>query len=270
MDREHGLAFDAVAEEYDRVRPGYPEELVDLACGGLVAGDRVVEVGSGTGKLTAALAARGLAVDAVDPGEALIEVARRRAGDAVRFHLGRFEDVDLPNGAYAAVFSATAFHWIDPAVGWAKAARLLRSGGRLALLANVGVAPPELEARFLEAWRQVLPESTGWEPRDEASLWQGADERLGDISELWAWLSHCEPGPPAVTQLFHDVRLDRLPVGRDWTAETTLELVRTTSQYLRLDADGRARIEELLAAAIAAVGGRYRESRWATLVTATV
>ena len=89
-----GEVFDAVAEAYDAVRPGYPESLVDLACtlGGLEAGSRVLEIGCGTGKLTEALVERGLRVDAVDPGPSMIELARRRTGhsEAVRFHVGRF------------------------------------------------------------------------------------------------------------------------------------------------------------------------------------
>ena len=137
-----GEAFNAVAEAYDAVRPGYPESLVDQACalGGLEEGSRVLEIGCGTGKLTEALVERRLRVDAVDPGPSMIELARTRTGhsDAVAFHVGRFEDVALPEGIFAAVFSATAFHWVDPSVSWAKAARALRPGGILALLMHIG------------------------------------------------------------------------------------------------------------------------------------
>src|ERR1700741_2434946 len=102
--RRFGQVFDQVAEAYDRARPGYPQSLVDRAIerGGLAPGARVLEVGSGTGKLTELLVARGLRVDAVDPGENMIAAAQRRVGatDAVRFHLGRFEDVDLPMDAF--------------------------------------------------------------------------------------------------------------------------------------------------------------------------
>jgi hypothetical protein len=42
--RQYGRVFDEMAAEYDRVRPAYPDELVDHACAvaGLVAGDRVL------------------------------------------------------------------------------------------------------------------------------------------------------------------------------------------------------------------------------------
>src|SRR4029450_11420509 len=99
--RERGRLFDQAAEDYDKVRPTYPGALVDraLARGRLDAGSRVVEVGCGTGKLSELLADRGLRIDAVDPGPNMIQVARRRVGAAaVEFHVGRFEDVDLPGG----------------------------------------------------------------------------------------------------------------------------------------------------------------------------
>ena len=136
-----GEVFDAVAEAYDRERPSYPDELVDAACSiaALSAGSRVLEVGCGTGKLTEALVDRGLVIDAVDPGANMIAFARKRVHDAdnVEFHLGRFEELALPEQVFEAVFSAAAFHWIDPGVGWAKAARCLRPGGTLALIMHV-------------------------------------------------------------------------------------------------------------------------------------
>jgi len=92
--RAFAQVFDQVAEAYDEVRPGYPSALVDLAVerGGLGAGSRVLEVGSGTGKLTESLVEHGLTVDAVEPGQNMIAAARKRVGDtgSVTFHVGRF------------------------------------------------------------------------------------------------------------------------------------------------------------------------------------
>jgi len=64
------LGFDRVAEVYDRVRPGHPESLLDVALADRSIRD-VLEVGCGTGQLTAALIPRGLRVDAVEPGSRL-------------------------------------------------------------------------------------------------------------------------------------------------------------------------------------------------------
>jgi ubiquinone/menaquinone biosynthesis C-methylase UbiE len=271
MSEGHGLLFDHVAEDYDRVRRDYPAALVDEACSiaGLAAGSRVLEVGCGTGKLTSALAARGLNVDAVDPGAALVAIARGRVGDApVRFHVARFEDVNLRAGTFEAVFSATAFHWVDPVVSWPKAARLLRPGGALALLTHVGGWLLELEPEFLAAWREVLPEAAGWAARDPETLWRGAEARRANVSELWAWLVKRELGRPEAAGLFGDVGIDRVQIDLEETADELLAVLRTTSAYLRLDQPRRDRLEARLTALVEKAGGIYRSTMFATLVTA--
>ena len=145
MTAERGLLFDGVAEEYDRVRSDYPAEIVDAACAiaELERGSPVLEIGCGTGKLTEALALRSLHVEAVDPGARMVDVARRRVGSSadVNFRIGRFEDLELPAGTFAAAFSATAFHWVEPSIGWAKVADALRPGGVFALLTHAAFSP---------------------------------------------------------------------------------------------------------------------------------
>jgi ubiquinone/menaquinone biosynthesis C-methylase UbiE len=266
-----GLLFDSVAEEYDRVRPAYPASLVDAACsaGGLTRGSHVVEVGCGPGKLTAALVERGLRVEAVDPGPALVEIARRRlGGSSVRFHVARFEDVELPESAFDAVLSAEAFHWIDPAVGWSKAARLLRPGGVLALFAHTGGPNLLRLPGALAAWREVLPEAATWKPRDAETIWSGAEARRHNVSEVWAWLEKRDLARAEAAELFEDVDLTRSQVERESTSKEVLEFLRTTSAYLSLDPDRRKLLERRLLAVLGDAGGTYRWTSTATLVTA--
>jgi ubiquinone/menaquinone biosynthesis C-methylase UbiE len=267
MTEQPGLLFNSVAEEYDRVRRDYPAELVDEACeiAGLEPGSHVVEVGCGTGKLTRALAERGLRVEAIDPGPDLVRVAQRNVGTAsVQFHVGRFEDVDLPTAAFDAVFSATAFHWVDPEVGWAKAAAILRPDGVVALLTHVA----DFEPALLAAWRQVSPEARSWEPPDGQALMAGAEERRGNISELWAWFAQRELGRPEAARLFRDVRLRTVPIEVAETTDDVLALTRTQSSYLRLDADRRMELESLIAETIERLGGLHRPWLVAALATA--
>ena len=155
----------------------------------------VLEVGCGTGKLTELLTARQLNVDAVDPGPRMIEQAKRRVGDRddVRFHIGRFEDVPLPEKAFDAVFSATAFHWVEPLIGWAKAASHLRSGGLLALLAHMTVHDVRSAAAdegFRELLRKHAPTlAEGHLPaRDLDAILAGARQRAGNVSDVWDWV----------------------------------------------------------------------------------
>ncbi|MBA2360991.1 MAG: class I SAM-dependent methyltransferase [Actinobacteria bacterium] len=267
MSDEPGLAFDRVAEDYDRVRRGYPEELVEAACeiAGLSENSYVVEVGCGTGKLTRVLAERGLRVEAIDPGAQLVQVARRHVeGSAVRFHISRFEDLDLPAGAFAAVFSATAFHWVDPAVGWSKVARLLRPGGTLALLAHT----IELDPEMLATWREMVTEAAAWVSRDERTLLEGAEARKGNVSQLWAWLVKRDIARPEAAKLFRDVHLDTVQIEKREAVAEVLAQIRTESAYLRLDGERQLQLEERIRAVIENMGGTYRPTLFTVLATA--
>ena len=194
--REFGSVFDDVAAEYDAVRPSYPAELVDAACeaGALDGRSAVLEIGCGTGKLTELLVARGLRVRAVEPGANLVATARERIGtpDAVQFDIGRFEDADLPEDGYDAVFSATAFHWVDPKVGWAKVALAAQARGLLALLVHAGIHDERsiaMEDRLPELVRETRPRSRRLEaPAYLEARVAGAEERAANASEAWDWI----------------------------------------------------------------------------------
>ena len=136
--------FGEVAELYARVRPGYSPGVFDDVVGlsGIPAAGHILEIGPGTGQATAPLAARGFRIDAVEPDEPLATEARRRLSPSsgVHFHIARFEDWRLPAEPFDLVFAATAFHWLDPAVKYVKAAAALKTGGALAIINTHHVA----------------------------------------------------------------------------------------------------------------------------------
>ena len=274
--RRYAQVFDDVAEDYDRERPGYPDELIDAACtaGALAVGDRIVEVGSGTGLLTTALLARGFEVDAVEPGANMIRVAQRRVGRdaAVLFHRGRFEDVALPEGMFGAVFSATAFHWIQPDIGWARAAALLRAGGVLALLQYCEVSDPSTidDWRALEAaLERVAPEIGARMPelRDADKVLSAAAERRDNISAVWSWIGSHELTVPEAARLFEDVQITTMPAHTEMTGEQLNAYLRTTSLYRRLTPEQQPALEAENRAAVERAGGVVRGSQLAVLVT---
>jgi len=270
-----GEGFDAVAEAYDRERPSYPPELVDEACaiGTLVDGSQVLEVGCGTGKLTEALIERGLSVDAVDPGPNMIAVARRRTGESARFQVGRFEDITFPDASFDAVFSATAFHWVDPAVGWAKAAQLLRPGGLLALMMFITYLDEETgrnDEAIHALFERHLPADDGsWQPlRDLPTLRRGFEERADDVSAVWTWLGHRNLTSRDAPGLFEDVRLTTAVDRREQTADELWALFETTSTYPRIAPAARAELHGELHETIDGLGGTLRSNELCVLVTA--
>jgi ubiquinone/menaquinone biosynthesis C-methylase UbiE len=278
--RRFGQVFDQAAEAYDQVRPSYPDSLIDVAMerGNLGPGSRVLEVGGGTGKLTESLVRRQLTVDAVEPGPNMVATARRRLGptDAVTFHLGRFEDVELPESAFDAMFSASAFHWVDPGVGWAKAASLLTSGGLLALITHRTLRTEhtaEIQDELLEVLRRHMHnEVVTWPPARELEfLLEGALDRRANASEVWDWLmmeGRFSMAEPAVAELFLDVDVatdvDTVEeTGDDWIAH-----FQTTSLYHRLDPAQRDALEQDDRKVIEHFGGTIRWSVAAVLMTA--
>lgn len=136
--------FDPIAELYDRVRPGYPAELLkDISgLGGIGPGARVLEIGCGTGQLTGSLAALGCEIVAVELGPQLADLARRNLAEfqQVRVVTGSFEDWSPQDGPFDVVVSATAFHWLDPATRVRKAADVLKPSGSLAIVITHHVA----------------------------------------------------------------------------------------------------------------------------------
>jgi ubiquinone/menaquinone biosynthesis C-methylase UbiE len=158
------VLFDGVAGLYDATRQGYPAEIVDavVANAAIGPGAAVLEIGCGTGQLTRQLAGRALDLTAIDIGAAMVRAARSNVADATaRFQVSAFEDFAAP-GPFDLIVSATAFHWIDPGVGLAKAARLLRPSGWLALLTTGERYPEPLQSRLRELWVRHSHQDGDW------------------------------------------------------------------------------------------------------------
>lgn len=141
------LSFGAAADAYDRARPPYPDEVVDWLLDG-VAGP-VVDVGAGTGKLTAALAARRDGVVAVEPDAGMRSLLTRIPGIDTR--AGSAEDLPLDDGTASLVTMAQAWHWVDVPRASAELAKVLGRPGRLGLVWNYRAAADEWVVRLSAA-----------------------------------------------------------------------------------------------------------------------
>ena len=275
--RGYGKVFDEIAAEYDRHRPAYPDELLDRACrvAGIGSGDHVLEVGCGSGQLTRGLAARGLRVTALDPGKSLIALARQNLAGAgeVEFVNAQFEDALLRREQFQAVFSASAFHWVDPEVSWQKAADVLVPGGTLALAQYFGLeeprSKPDQEAA-LAAIRKVAPDIAADWPvyRGLDATLAGMEQRRGNVSEALAWLGSYDVGQDYAGRLFGDVQVAVMPKLIEHTPAELTALVRTMSFYARLSPGQRRALEREHEAIYERLGRPVRASTVAALVTA--
>jgi len=155
-DRERlRVTFDSAAALYQQARPEYPAALYDelVRAAGIGAGSTALEVGCATGKATLPLAMRGLAITCLEIGAGLAAEARRNLAGfpAVEVVHDGFETWRPPRPrVFDLVFAATAWHWIDPAVGYQRAAELLRPGGHLAIWDQWHVFPENGDPFFRE------------------------------------------------------------------------------------------------------------------------
>jgi SAM-dependent methyltransferase len=150
--RERRGVFGEVADDYDRIRPGYPDQLVDDVLAAAGPGP-VLEVGAGTGIATVAFAARGAALTCVEPDPRMAGLLRRKLPDTP-IVASTFEDW-TPDRAYRLLISAQAWHWVDAARRPGLAFRALAPGGLFAPFWNgFLMLDPHLHAALLEVDRR--------------------------------------------------------------------------------------------------------------------
>lgn len=203
--------FSDRAADYKRFRPGYPERAVEMVLGGLIvqrrgldglssvdgrpppgplpdgggAGGAVAaDIGAGTGIFSGLLADRGVSVLAVEPNEAMINEAGPCLG--VRWVHAAAEATGLEGASVDLVVCAQAFHWFDAPRALAEFARILRPGGRVALV---------------------------WNDRDEAdALTRGYTELIREASQRDAAMEcHTRPEPLMGSTLFRGQRAMECP-----------------------------------------------------------
>ena len=184
-DREQlRTTFESVAERYDAARPTYPQALFDdlAELAAIPKGGHILEIGPGTGKASVALAARGYELVGVELGPQLAEVARRNLAPFAQAQIvvGDFEEWEPfePDERFDAVVAFTALHWIAPDVRYAKPARLLRSGGALAVIETKHVLPADADPFWTDVqadFDAIVPH-----PENRPPL---APEDVGDLRE---------------------------------------------------------------------------------------
>lgn len=203
-----GLAFGRVAEAYHRGRPGYPEEAVRW-----LVGDEpsvVLELGAGTGKLTAALVAQGHVVHATDPDAAMLRVLEQHLPD-VRTTVAAGERLPVADRSVDVVVCGQSFHFLDHAVALEEVARVLRPGGRLAVV---------------------------WYERDERIPWV---KRLGRL--LGRLERPRDPGPAiAASGRFGEPETATHRFWQTIDRDSVQDLVRSRSHVALADPESRARL----------------------------
>jgi SAM-dependent methyltransferase len=258
VTREQRLTFGEVADWYQRARPTYPaalfDAIVDIAS--LHAGDRVLEVGAGTGKATDGFVARGLGVTAVEPSPGMAAVLRARLDDGhggVVVQECGFEDCAVEPGSFAVVAAGQSWHWVDPVAGLVKAADALRAGGWLALFWN----RPELGGsvwhdELQPIYEHFTPHMTHAKNTTQAYATQRALAQLEGSGRF---------GPGVVREF---------PWASRYTTSEYVELLGTYSDHRILPEETRAELHGAIGAWLDDRGGVIEHPYVAELVAAPV
>jgi SAM-dependent methyltransferase len=227
-DNIHAVArhFATAAETYARARPSYPDSAIEQLCGELhlSAGRTVADVGAGTGKLTLLLAARGLAVVAVEPVAEMRDRLAQTAG--VTTVDGTAETTGLPDGYVDAVVAGQAWHWFDGPAALAEAARVLRATGGLATIRNEMDSRVPWVAAVGEIRHSLMP--AGYPDYDRSAF-------VADVGAAGGWTE-----PTYATFDYHH------PVTRDGVVDRVL----STSYIAALSPTGQAAVRARVLAAL--------------------
>jgi SAM-dependent methyltransferase len=162
MERKY--LFNDVSKEYDKFRPGYPRELfVDiLEYSNIDKNSIILEVGCGTGQATQGFVDIGYKnITCVELGKNLADFTAEKFKEepTIRVHNASFEEWDNKNKEFDVVTSGTAFHFINPQIGYPKAFNLLKPNGTMAFFWTVHVQVyDDLHNKIRELYRKYAPD----------------------------------------------------------------------------------------------------------------
>lgn len=244
-------SFGSDPERYDRSRPRYPEAMVEAIIAAS-PGSEVLDVGCGTGIAARQFQAAGCQVLGVDVDARMAAFARRQGLDV---EVAAFEAWEPAARAFDAVVSGQTWHWIDPVAGAAKAAGVLRPGGRLAVFWNVFEPAPEVAEAFAAVYRRVAPESLSARP------WAAGSSGHSAL---------CARAAGGMTKPFGPPEQWRFEWERPYTRDEWLDQLPTSGDASQFEP---GKLDELLAgigAAIDRLGGSFTMGYAAVVVTAAL
>jgi SAM-dependent methyltransferase len=252
--RQIAESFGSDAARYDRARPRYPDPMVARIVAASPGPD-VLDVGCGTGIEARQFQAAGCMVLGVEPDARMADFARRTG---VEVEVATFETWESAGRAFDAVIAGTAWHWVDPVAGAAKAAQVLRPGGRLAPFHHVFQSPPEVMEALAKVYRRVAPDSpfnlSSQLTRSALDAYQPLFAKIADgIREVGG---------------FSDPEQWRFEWEQSYTRDAWLDQMPTHGAHTQLPSDKLAEVLEGVGAVIDAMGGSFTMQYTTVAVTA--
>ncbi len=224
-------AFDTAAFKYERMRPGYAEDLYKQIFDYCPIDERskLIEVGIGGGQATPPFLEKKCHITAIEYGNNLADICREKFKDYNGFEVitSKFEDVELEDNAYDLIYSASAFHWIPEEIGYTKVFKALKSSGVFARFANHPFRcknEPELAGAIDASYEKYY-----------YKFYNKKAEQIKEYSEEDAK----ERAYLAEKYGFSDIQYSLFYRIREFTAEEYVELLGTYSDHITIDEDVR-------------------------------
>ncbi len=244
-----GWTFDTVASTYEKLRPGYVEELYNTLfdyCP-LSGASHAIEVGIGGGQATKPVLHTGCAVTAAEPGENFCALCKEKFAAYPGFTTinGKFEEIPLPENSFDLVYSASAFHWVPEETGYQKVYTILKSGGTFARFANhpyPDKGRPELTEEIDSLYREYYD---SYHKRSLSKPVPYTEEAARSRAEI------------ALKYGFTDIRWALFHRTRTFTAAEYIQLLGTYSDHIAIAEPIRRRFFAAIEAAIQRRGGLF-------------
>lgn len=253
LEKQRAAAFNDASEHYRQHRPGYPEAVRDtiITRTGLRPGADLLEIGVGPGQASRLFVDRGYRIVGVEPGDRLRDTALADLGHPRDFTIepGTFETWDPAGRRFDLAYAGSAFHWVDPAIGFPKLARCLRPGGSIALFWSMFPSPD------LPIWRELRQVYERETPQIVTDRFNRSFEV--DIEDRRQSI--------ASSGQFVDLTVDRLPWSLTLTADQYLGLIMTYSDHITLPPPQQTRLLAGIREVVTNHGGTI-ERPWVTVL----
>ncbi len=221
---ERKFLFDTIVSDYAQARPGYPQQLMDdlLSVTKLSKNANVLEIGCGAGQATQLLVNNQMNITAVELGKNLAEYTKNRFIEYphIQIHNSAFEEFIAEKNSYDLIFSASAFHWINPEIGYQKAFDLLKDIGWLLLCWNSKADQKDVPIfkQINQIYEEVVPEMN--------------ENKNSKIFQHETRIEHLIKDGLFSTPLFFVYSYDRV-----LNADEYVQLLGTYSDHIALDID---------------------------------
>lgn len=237
--------FQNIIRDYEAARPGYPDELfcdiVNFA--GLTPNANILEVGAGPGQATGYFVRNGYHVTALEISGKQVSFLNEKFAHQGHFFgiCSTFEEYPDDEEYFDLIFSATAFHWIKPEIGYPKAFRLLKGNGAIAVfwhLASIVEPKTEIQQQIRAVFRKYAPQLDDYltmKEAEELHLRRIAEVQTGNLFQF----------PVANIYRWDDA----------YTTQRYLRLMNSYSDFHSIASDQREAIMTETAALIEQAGG---------------